>query len=111
VIQVAPQMRLLVAVKPVDFRKGIDGLAGICRQVLGSDPFSGAVFVFRNRRQTDEGIYSERSAPRWGDYRLTGKVRFEGLSIAAPCDERGTIEESPGARRVSFLLSQGGIIL
>ncbi len=45
-------MRFLVAVEPVDFRKGIDGLAGVCRQVLRSDPFSGAVFVFRNRRQT-----------------------------------------------------------
>lgn len=51
-IQVAPQMRLLVAVEHVDFRKGIDGLVGVCRQVLKSDPFSGAVFVFRNRRQT-----------------------------------------------------------
>ena len=51
-IQVAPQMRLLVAVEYVDFRKGIDGLVGVCRQVLKSDPFSGAVFVFRNRRQT-----------------------------------------------------------
>ena len=45
-------MRLLVAVEYVDFRKGIDGLVGVCRQVLNSDPFSGAVFVFRNRRQT-----------------------------------------------------------
>jgi hypothetical protein len=45
-------MRFLVAVEHVDFRKGIDGLAGVCRQVLKSDPFSGAVFVFRNRRQT-----------------------------------------------------------
>ena len=51
-IQVAPQMRLLVAIEPVDFRKGIDGLVGVCRQVLRSDPFSGAVFVFRNRRKT-----------------------------------------------------------
>ena len=51
-IQVAPQMRLLVAVEHVDFRKGIDGLVGVCRQALKLDPFSGAVFVFRNRRQT-----------------------------------------------------------
>ena len=29
-IQIAPQMRLLVAIEPVDFRKGIDGLAGVC---------------------------------------------------------------------------------
>lgn len=50
-IQLAPQMRILVAVEPVDFRAGIDGLCRICRQALG-DPFSGAVFVFRNRRGT-----------------------------------------------------------
>ena len=48
-IQLTPHMRILVAVKPVDFRKGIDGLARICRDELKSDPFSGAVFVFRNQ--------------------------------------------------------------
>jgi len=51
-IQVTPQMRVLVAVEPADFRRGIDGLARQCRQALRSDPFSGAVFVFRNRRKT-----------------------------------------------------------
>jgi transposase len=49
-IQVTPQMRILLAVAPADFRKGIDGLAQVCRQVLRSDPFSGHVFVFRNKR-------------------------------------------------------------
>lgn len=49
-IQITPQMRILVAVQPVDFRKGIDGLVAVCRQVLDCDPFSGALFVFRNRR-------------------------------------------------------------
>jgi transposase len=52
VIQITPQMRVLVAVKPVDFRNGIDGLAAQCRAVLGCDPFSGTTFVFRNRRGT-----------------------------------------------------------
>jgi transposase len=33
-IQITPQMRILVAVKPVDFRYGIDRLCGICRQAL-----------------------------------------------------------------------------
>ena len=51
-IQVTPQMRILVAVEPVDFRQGIDGLCRLCRQSLSSDPFSGALFVFRNRRAT-----------------------------------------------------------
>lgn len=48
-IQVTPQMRIRVAVEPVDFRKGIDGLACLCRATLDSDPFSGCVFVFCNK--------------------------------------------------------------
>ncbi|MBE7502348.1 MAG: IS66 family insertion sequence element accessory protein TnpB [Verrucomicrobiales bacterium] len=45
-----PQMRILLAVEPVDFRRGIDSLAALCRQALGSDPQTGALFVFRSRR-------------------------------------------------------------
>jgi transposase len=51
-IQITPQMRVLVAVAPADFRRGIDGLARLCRESLKSDPFAGVVFVFRNRRRT-----------------------------------------------------------
>ncbi len=51
-IQITPQMRIMVAVAPADFRKGIDGLARMCKDVLGQDPFSGWVFVFRNRKAT-----------------------------------------------------------
>ncbi len=48
-IQITPQMRILLAVEPVDFRKGIDGLAAVCRANLGTDPLAGALFVFRSR--------------------------------------------------------------
>lgn len=51
-IQLAPQMRILVAIEPADFRKGIDGLAKLAREQLARDPFSGSIFVFRNRRGT-----------------------------------------------------------
>ena len=51
-IQITPQMRILVAVEAVDFRKGIDGLVGICRGTLKMDPFGGYLFVFRNRLGT-----------------------------------------------------------
>jgi transposase len=51
-IQITPQMRILVAIEAVDFRQGIDGLSRVCRHVIKSDPFSGYVFVFRNRRRT-----------------------------------------------------------
>lgn len=42
--------RILLATKPVDFRKGAHGLAALAAEVLGADPFSGAVLVFRSRR-------------------------------------------------------------
>jgi hypothetical protein len=43
-LQIAPQMRILVAIEPVDLRKGIDGLAELCREKLSADPFSGCLF-------------------------------------------------------------------
>ena len=51
-IQITPQMRVLVAVAAADFRCGIDGLAQRCRVALRADPFTGTLFVFRNRRRT-----------------------------------------------------------
>jgi transposase len=49
-IQITPQIRILVAVEPIDARKGIDSLAQLCREKLASDPFSGCLFIFRSRR-------------------------------------------------------------
>ncbi len=46
----AGQVRVLVATKPVDFRKGMDGLAALVKEQLRSDPFSGAIYVFRAKR-------------------------------------------------------------
>jgi transposase len=36
----------------VDFRKGIDGLQAICRNMIEQDPFSGTIFIFKNRQGT-----------------------------------------------------------
>jgi transposase len=41
---------VLVATRPVDFRKGAHSLAALAAEVLGEDPFSGAVIVFRAKR-------------------------------------------------------------
>lgn len=51
-IQLVPQLKVLLAVEPVDFRKQIDTLAAVCRSQLAADPVSGALFVFRNRSGT-----------------------------------------------------------
>ena len=49
-ITISPGARILVATRPVDFRKGAHGLAALAAAVLGEDPFSGVVIVFRAKR-------------------------------------------------------------
>ncbi len=51
-LQIVPQMKIFIAVAPCDFRFGIDRLAALCREKLQQEPYSGAAFVFRNRRAT-----------------------------------------------------------
>jgi transposase len=77
-IQVTPQMRILVAVEPTDFRRGIDGLARLAREQLRSDPFSGYVFVFRNRGATSVKLLVYDGQGFWlCQKRLsTGRFRF-----------------------------------
>ena len=43
-------VKVMVATKPVDFRKGAEGLAALVRDTMKADPFSGAIYVFRARR-------------------------------------------------------------
>jgi len=42
--------RVMVATAPVDFRKGMDGLAALVKDQMRADPFSGVIWVFRSRR-------------------------------------------------------------
>jgi transposase len=51
-LQISPSTRIFVCVQLVDFRKGIDGLSAVCRNLLEQDPFRGTMFVFRNRGRT-----------------------------------------------------------
>ena len=76
-IQITPQMRILVAVKAADFRKGIDGLGGVCREVLRQDPLSGCVFVFRNRRGTAIKILVYDSQGFWLCQKRMSEGRFQ----------------------------------
>lgn len=76
-LSITPQMRILVAVEPADFRKGIDGLAGICRNALREDPFSGVVFVFRNRRATAIKILIYDGQGFWLCQKRLSKGRFQ----------------------------------
>jgi len=49
-IPARPGLRVMVASKPVDFRRGMDGLASLVTQLLLADPFAGDVFIFRAKR-------------------------------------------------------------
>lgn len=75
-IQVTPQMRVLVAVAPADFRRGIDGMGKICRDALGDDPFSGTVYVFRNRRATAVKILVYDGQGFWLCHKRLSRGRF-----------------------------------
>lgn len=46
----ASGVKVLVATKPIDFRKGADGLVALVREQLRHDPFCGTIFIFRSKR-------------------------------------------------------------
>jgi transposase len=76
VIQITPQMRILVAIEPVDGRKGIDSLARLCQDKLQADPFSGCLFVFRSRRGTSIRILVYDGQGFWLAQKRLSQGRF-----------------------------------
>jgi transposase len=102
VIQLTPQMRILVAVAPVDFRAGIDGLCRACRAELADDPLSGAVFVFRNRSATSIKVLAYDGQGFWlCQKRLsTGRFRYWPR-------QDGRVEQSLLAHELQVLLMAG----
>jgi len=82
-IQITPQMRVFVAIEPTDFRRGIDGMARVCREVLLSDPFSGTVYVFRNRRCTAIKILVYDGQGFWLCHKRMSKGRFQKWPLSS----------------------------
>ena len=75
-IQITAQMRVLVAIEPVDGRKGIDSLARLCQDKLAEDPFSGCVFVFRSRRGTSIRLLTYDGQGYWLAQKRLSKGKF-----------------------------------
>ena len=75
-LQITPQMRILVAVEAVDGRKGIDSLVQLCREKLDADPFSGCLFVFRSRRATSIRVLTYDGQGFWLAQKRLSKGRF-----------------------------------
>jgi transposase len=91
------EVQVLVATRPVDFRKQADGLAALVSQALAADPFCGAIYVFRSKR-------ADRVKLLWWDG--TGiclmTKRLEGAAFRWPPIEDGMIRLS--ATQLSTLL-------
>ena len=91
------EIQVLVATKPVDFRKQADGLAAVVQEALSADPFCGTVYVFRSKR-------ADRVKILWWDG--TGicllTKRLEGGQFKWPKIEDGVIRLS--AAQLSALL-------
>ena len=75
-IQLSPHSRIFVATEPVDFRKGIDALAAVCRQRLGDNPLEGAIYVFRNRSGTSLKLLLYDGQGYWMRLKRLSKGRF-----------------------------------
>jgi len=83
-LQIAPQMKILVALEPVDFRKGIDGLVQLCKATLEHDPFSGALFAFRNRRATAVKVLVYDGQGFWLCQKRLSRGRFSWWPTGSP---------------------------
>ena len=75
-IQIMPQLRVLVAIDAIDGRKGIDSLAQLCREKLDADPFSGCLFIFRSRRGTAIKLLAYDGQGFWLATKRLSKGRF-----------------------------------
>ena len=88
-IQITPHMRILVAVEPIDFRAGIDGLAAACRKRLQADPFSGCLFVFSNRTRTAIKVLVYDGQGFWMCHKRLSSGRFAWWPSGECDSERG----------------------
>jgi len=102
-LQITPQMKILVAVEPADFRRGIDGLARLCRDRLQHDPFAGAVFVFCNRRRTALKALTYDGQGFWLCHKRLSKGHFPWWPAAAA----GEGVQRLAAHQLAVLLAAG----
>lgn len=104
-LQITPQMKVLVAVQPADFRKGIDGLAALCKGTLEQDPFSGTVFVFRNRRATAIKVLVYDGQGFWLCQKRLSESRFRWWPSATSAPDQLT--QAMAAHQLTVLFSAG----
>ena len=77
-IPITSSTPILIAIKPVDFRCQIDGLAAHCRRTLSNDPMSGTFFIFINRAKTMIRVLVYDDNGFWLMTKRLSKGRFSG---------------------------------
>jgi transposase len=100
-LQITPQHKICLAINPVDFRLGIDGLRASCIRELQSDPFAGYFFVFRNKKATAIKMLIYDGNGFWLCYKRfsSGKLKWWPKTPAEACNIR--------AVELSIMLQQG----
>jgi len=107
-IQITPQMRIVVAVEPVDFRQGIDGLARLCKDTLKCDPFRGWAFVFRNRASTSVKVLVYDGQGFWLCHKRLSSGKFRWWPTADTAENADTAaSRTLMAHQLQVLLSAG----
>ena len=97
-IAITPQHRLMLRVEPIDFRKGINSLIGLCRKWT-QDPYDGTIFAFRNRRGTSVKLLLYDGTGFW----LCAKRFSQGKLKYWPSSS----QESVCATTMAIILNQG----
>src|SRR5919108_3619631 len=82
-LTLSPAIRLFLSREAVDGRKGIDGLCQVVRDVFGDDPFSGAVFIFFNRRRNRLKLLAWDANGFWLHLKRPERGTFGVLDVAA----------------------------
>lgn len=76
-ITITKEHKIYIACQPVDFRKGIDGYAALCRSRLRLNPFSGHCFIFRNKKRTAIKILIYENKGFWLCHKRLSKGQFK----------------------------------
>lgn len=76
-IPISNTHKIYIACQPVDFRRGIDGYAALCRSQLQLNPFSGHCFIFRNKRRTAIKILMYDRTGFWLCHKRLSKGQFK----------------------------------
>lgn len=102
-IQLLPQLNILLACQPVDFRKGIDGLIGLCRAQFNAELYDGTLFVFRNRRGTALKILAFDGVGWWLVIRRFSEGRLQWW----PKAQAHTLTQPLEAQQLQVLIYNG----